>query len=247
MEVVPSMVSSPRSDSGIDVGFVGPDGGQVRIALADAVAARFEVVAPMRAFPSYKRQRHFPGKWWSATTNRHIGYESWLERDQLMLLDFDPGVSGIASQPLWLFWQEGGKRRSHIPDYFARRTDGASGVIDCRPGNRIKARDATAFMTTRQACQEIGWTYELVGVPDPVRTANVRWLAGYRHPRHGKADVAAALLEVFRGDPMPLMVGAREVGDRLAVLPVLFHLMWTQQLTVDLAAPLDAGSLAAAR
>jgi hypothetical protein len=27
-----------------------------------------------------------------------VGYESWLERDQLMLLDFDPAVVGIASQ-----------------------------------------------------------------------------------------------------------------------------------------------------
>jgi hypothetical protein len=28
-----------------------------------------------------------------------VGYESWLERDRLILLDFDPEVVGIASQP----------------------------------------------------------------------------------------------------------------------------------------------------
>jgi hypothetical protein len=28
----------------------------------------------------------------------------------------------------------------------------------------------------------VGWNYRLVGVPDPIVTANLRWLAGYRHP-----------------------------------------------------------------
>jgi hypothetical protein len=36
-------------------------------------------------------------------TRQHVGYESWLERDHLMLLDYDPDVVGIASQPFWLF------------------------------------------------------------------------------------------------------------------------------------------------
>src|SRR5664280_2889761 len=51
----------------------------------------------------------------------------------LMLLDHDPAVVGIASQPFWLFWQHDGKLRSHAPDYFARRADGSAVVVDCRP------------------------------------------------------------------------------------------------------------------
>ena len=35
---------------------------------------------------------------------RACGFESWLERDHLMLLAFDPDVAGIASQPFWLRW-----------------------------------------------------------------------------------------------------------------------------------------------
>ena len=38
------------------------------------------------------------------TTRSLVGYESWLERDWLMLLDFDPDVVGIAAQPFWLLW-----------------------------------------------------------------------------------------------------------------------------------------------
>ena len=58
----------------------------------------------MRGFPSYKGQRNRVGRWWTATTGSLVGYESWLERDLLMLLDFDPDVVGIAAQPFWLLW-----------------------------------------------------------------------------------------------------------------------------------------------
>ncbi|AMM07561.1 hypothetical protein Salbus254_1011 [Streptomyces albidoflavus] len=32
---------------------------------------------------------------------QHVGFESRLERDRLPLMDFDPKVVGIASQPFW--------------------------------------------------------------------------------------------------------------------------------------------------
>ena len=84
------------------------------------------------------------------------------------------------------------------------------------------------------------------GVPDPVLAANVRWLAGYRHPRCLREEYRAGLLEAFAG-PAPLLDGALAVGDRIAVLPSLFHLMWTGALAADLAsAPLSGGSLVSA-
>jgi hypothetical protein len=38
------------------------------------------------------------------TADSHVGFESWMERDHVMALDFDPTVVGIASQPFWLSW-----------------------------------------------------------------------------------------------------------------------------------------------
>jgi hypothetical protein len=34
--------------------------------------------------------------------------------------------------------------------------------------------------------------------------------------------------------PAPLLAGTAEAGDSLAVLPVLFHLLWRRELTADL-------------
>ena len=48
----------------------------------------------MRSFHWAKGAAHFPGSWWSSTTSAHVGFESWLERDHVMLMDFDPGYHG---------------------------------------------------------------------------------------------------------------------------------------------------------
>ena len=47
---------------------------------------------------------------------------------------------------------------------------------------------------------------------------------------------AAALRAAFAA-PVPLMDGAKAAGDPVAVLPVLYHLLWRQELTADLSVP----------
>lgn len=178
------------------------------------------------------------GRWWLATVGGHVGFESWLERDHLMLLDFDPSIVGIASQPFWLRWSDDdGKAVSHTPDVFARRLDGSAVVIDCRPVDRRPPRDVAKFDATARACALLEWEYRLVGATDEIVTANVRWLAGYRHPRHRLPETAAVLRQVF-ATPTRLFAGAQEAGDPIAVLPVLFHLMWCHRLAADLSVPL---------
>lgn len=222
----------------VEFGFVRPGEAQARVRLSAAAEVAFESCAPVRGFPSRKGQRHFPGRWWSATTGRHVGYESWLERDHLMLLDFDPAVVGIASQPFWLFWPQITDRpRAHAPDSFARRADGSVLVLDCRPAQRIRPRDAVVFDATQEVCARLGWDYRVVDAPDPVLAGNVRWLAGYRHERHHEPEVAAAVRAAC-AEGIGLAAVAEAAGDPIAVLPVLFHLLWRGELTADLTVPL---------
>lgn len=73
--------------------------------------------------------------------------------------------------------------------------------------------------------------------------ANVRWLAGYRHRRCYAADQACLLRQVLRA-PLPLADAVRAVGDPIAVLPVVFHLIWTGVLVTDLrSAPLAGNAV----
>ncbi|WP_443050939.1 TnsA-like heteromeric transposase endonuclease subunit [Streptomyces sp. NBC_00208] len=164
---------------------------------------------PVRPFRWSWGGRHFPGWYWAATTGQHVGFESWLERDRLVLMDFDPAVVGMASQPFWLHWHDGSRERRHAPDFFMRRVDGSAVVVDVRADDWIAPRDAEAFELTRRACAEVGWGFERVGAPQAVLLANVRWLSRHRHPCCRREPVAARLMEVF-SQPGPLMAGAAD-------------------------------------
>ncbi|MFI6519910.1 TnsA-like heteromeric transposase endonuclease subunit [Spirillospora sp. NPDC050679] len=210
--------------------------------LATGWRVRFERAAPVRTFPSYRGQRNFPGWWWSATTGELVGFESWLKRDQVMLLDFSPEVVAFASQPFWLTWPDPGQRRQrrrHAPDYFARLRDGTGVVIDVRADDRIGPSDAEVFEATAAACDLVGWQYRRVGEVAEVLRANVGWLADYRHRRCRDERYAGLLTEALQ-EPVALLAAARSVGDPMAVLPTLFHLMWSRVVVADLAsAPLS--------
>jgi hypothetical protein len=119
LDLVPGGTPAGPAD-GFEVAFADEDG-EHRLPLLNTVPVAFESCQPVREFPSFKSQRHYPGQWWTATTGTLIGYESWLERDTLIGLDFDADVVGLSSQPFWLFWTDAsGKPRSHAPDYFAQ-------------------------------------------------------------------------------------------------------------------------------
>ncbi|WP_443309484.1 TnsA-like heteromeric transposase endonuclease subunit [Streptomyces sp. KR55] len=227
----------------VEVEWVDGDSGGLRRSLLSAVhRVEFEGAAPVRRFASYRGQRHFPGWYWAATTGSLVGFESWLERDRAMLLDHDRRVVGLSSQPFRASWPGATRLVSHTPDYFARLEDGSAVVIDVRPKDRVGPQDAEKFAATEAMCQALdGWSYVLVHEPDPLVMTNVRWLSGYRHPRHRVVGLAGRLLDAF-DEPRLLADGVLETGDPLQVLPTLFHLLWSGELEADLAAPLGDGT-----
>lgn len=204
---------------------------------SEAGAVAFEHVAPSRPIRSYRGQRNYCGDWWLATTNRHVTFESWCERDHLIAFDFDPDVLGIAAQPFgFRFVNADGADRGHTPDFFVRMVDGSAVVVDVRPDTLIDTDDQEKFDVTAAVCRLAGWAYRRVGeLPDPWIT-NVRWLAGYRHARACNRSIAAAVRDMAADNgPMPLGALAHEVGEPIVVLPTIFHMLWAHQLVADLA------------
>ena len=196
--------SAPLPATGVQVVFAGEGGAKQSGALEVLWSVGFEHVSPVRSFGSFQGQRSFQGSWWFATTGEHVGFESWVERDAptnhldadsvswlrdhlwafrgglVMLLDFDPDVNAVSSQPFCLTWANQPRAHRHVPDFFARLADGSALVIDVRPDELIGADDAEVFAATQRACMAVGWGYRRVGVVDAVLAANVRWLSGFR-------------------------------------------------------------------
>jgi hypothetical protein len=221
---------------GVQVVFVDEAGAKQGGALEVLWRTGFEHVLPVRSFGSFQGQRSFQGSWWFATTGEHVGFESWVERDVVMLLDFDPDVVAVSSQPFCLTWAGQPRTRRHVPDYFARLADGSAVVIDVRPDELVGADDAEVFAATGRACAAVGWGYRRVGAADAVLAANVRWLSGFRHRRCGNGPAGSELVRRVAAGPVTLADLAGCAGDRLAVLPALYHLLWRGVLAADLAA-----------
>ncbi|MFF9858825.1 TnsA-like heteromeric transposase endonuclease subunit [Streptomyces tendae] len=226
---------------GFEAVFLDPVGQAVQQRWADAaMTVAFEDLPPVSAFPVVPGRRWGPGLWWSATTGRHVAAGSNAMRTQLMVLDRDPDVTGLAGRPVRLLWRNRrGQVRSWVPQLFARRADGTALLADCPShpeagGERaVKAAEAVA-----QARADVGWTYQRIPPLEDVLAANLKWLAGYRHPRNAdRPGLAAAVAEAFRR-PRPLIEGTEAVGDPIEVLPCVFHALWHGRLTAGLNTPL---------
>jgi hypothetical protein len=200
----------------------------------------FEDAAPIRTAPNYKGQRNYTGEWWCATTQRHAAYESWVERDFLMSADFDNDVIGIAVQPFtFRFFACSGSLREHTPDVFLRHPNGDATVVDVRPAALVDNDAKEAFEATWRLCDEVGWNYCHAGEQPPIRSANLRWLAGYRNVRNRVVPVATSLIsELETEGPMTISALASSAGDPVLVLPTLYHLMWIHEISVDVSSTL---------
>jgi hypothetical protein len=76
-----------------------------------------------------------------------------------------------------------------------------------------------------------------------VLAANLRWLSDYKHPRTLNPGHARALETAF-AVPAPLLEGTESAGDPIAVLPSVFHMLWSGGLRADLVCgPLGGSTL----
>ncbi|MFE4205018.1 TnsA-like heteromeric transposase endonuclease subunit [Streptomyces goshikiensis] len=221
--------------------FAGFGGSVMRERWVDAaVTVAFEELEPVSAFPVVPGRRWGPGLWWSATTGRHVASGSNAMRAQLMVLDRDPDVVGLAGRPVRLHWyDEQGRARSWTPQLFARRVDGTALLVDC-PSHAAAGgeRALSAAVMMERVCEQVGWIYRRPEPLDALLAANLRWLAGYRHPRNQvRPALTAAVLEAF-ACPRPLIEGVEAVGDPIEVLPAAFHTLWHGHLQVPLDKPL---------
>ena len=142
----------------VEIGYVAADGAEQRVSLADAprgwCSSRVHRCVGSPRVRGSGTCRAAGGRPRSAG---HVGYESWLERDHLMLLDFDPDVVGIAvAAVLAVLDDRGGQGPVARAGLLRPPADGSAVVIDCRPVDRIKPRDAAAFAATGAGVRA-GW------------------------------------------------------------------------------------------
>src|SRR5947209_18110990 len=87
---------------------------------------------PVRKIPTNRRS--MTGLIASRKNDRMTGFESSLERDFLLLLDFDRSVARYEEQPVRIEYADAaGRRRTYTPDVLVYYHDDPAGSVDTQP------------------------------------------------------------------------------------------------------------------
>ena len=187
-----------------------------------------------------KRTHGLNGLFPSLKTGRMIWFESFLERDFIYWLEFDPSVVTFAEQPFTLAYQHLGKTRRYTPDFHVRYAAEQDVLVECKPTVFVETEENQLKFSAAQAwCAERGWSFRVVTEADvrqEPRLANIKLLM--RYARLGvtpqiQSQVFAALAAASR---LSLGQIARllEPADPTAAVPGVLHLAARHTIAVAL-------------
>ncbi|MBC7273661.1 MAG: TnsA-like heteromeric transposase endonuclease subunit [Streptomyces sp.] len=235
----------PKALGSTELRYCTASGDEVVTSLADVEVAAVVGGSPVREFSWRPRQGNYPGWLWTSTTRTLVGYESLLERDRVLLADFDVSVTGIASQPFWLSGRDEGVQRRHAPDYLLACADGSVVVVDVKPARMCQEPQVSAVLEwTGRLCRSRGWRYEVFHGGDAVVMANLRFLAQGRRSMFLDEECVSAVSASGRSGMTLGQIEARVSGfDPMDVRASVLALLWRQAWTTDLGRPLSRASV----
>jgi hypothetical protein len=211
---------------------------------------------PARIVP--KNYRNLTGLVYNSRTRALSAFESTLERDYLVLLDFDPAVNHYEEQPLTIKYRDSaGRCRRYTPDVFVsyHRVRGATSVPSalCEIKYRDDLRQHWAeykpkFRAAHRYTREHGWCFRLVTERE-IRTPfleNAKFLRQYQDfavDETRQRQLLQALVEQRATDLAGLLSAITDDRwQRAQLLPVLWQLIAQRKVGVDLEQPLKMGS-----
>ncbi len=181
------------------------------------------------------------------------GFESSLEQDLIELLDFDPRVSELLTQPFSIYHQEDGRRRRYTPDLRATFFGDLPEVIvyevkyqdELRADwKRLRARFGAAY----RHCRQNGWRFKVL-TEKHIRTpylGNVKFLRRFiRLPEQEliSGQLLYALKATGPTTVQALLSAAYMSSEaRLRAIPVLWKMVADRRLGCDLNVPLTMSS-----
>jgi hypothetical protein len=212
---------------------------------------------PVRTVP--KNSRSLTGLVPNTRTQLMTAFESSLERDFLLLLDFDPDVEFFEEQPVKIVYHDAnGRRRTYTPDVLVRyRTDRLQARYTKPLLCEVKYRDdlrqhwaeyRPKFRAAQRYARQQGWRSRLV-TERRVRTPyleNVKFLRPYRTlPVNDsyRTHLLSTLASVEATDPASLLAAVcQDRWQQAQLLPMLWQLVATRQIATALDQPLTMQS-----
>ena len=233
----------PDQIGATEIRFVTEAGDETISQVRDHSISSMARAQPVRLPPSHAGQRHYPGLFWTRTTADHVVYESLLERDRILLADFDPEVVWITAQPFWITGDDRGTGRRHCPDLLLTRADGSYLVVDVK-NPRIAQKDEVkaVFTWTKVVSKRLSADYEVWTGEDSALINNIRFASQAR--RESRAALFQTVLERFPEELSIAHAEATLAAERIArPRHIVLELLWTGTFTADLTRPFGDNTL----
>ncbi|NHZ83667.1 heteromeric transposase endonuclease subunit TnsA [Massilia sp. CCM 8695] len=184
-----------------------------------------------------------------------MGFESSLERDWLICLDFDPNVQLILEQPFSLTYAVDGGERRYTPDVLAqfREQNGVVPVVvyEVKPVEVLRLEWQKFQRRFREAvrfCRERDWRFKIV-TEKHIRTPylqNAKFLRKYRgNPvqQMYKDQLSYSLKGLGSTTPQALLaLSYLEDEKKMAALTELWRMVATGEISTSLDKPLTMHS-----
>jgi len=213
---------------------------------------RLNLLRPVRQIQSNRRS--LVGRVRLATGGA-ASFESSLERDWLICLDFDPDVQMVVEQPFTLSYVADGVQRRYTPDVLAQfsEQDGLASVIvyEVKPIDELRAQWQTykrRFRETVAFCRQRDWRFKIV-TEKHIRTPylqNAKFLRKYRNyaaQTMYRDQMLYSLRLLGEATPQSLLaLSYRDEEKRMAALTELWRMVAAGELRADLNKPLTMQS-----
>jgi hypothetical protein len=197
------------------------------------------------------------GKTPSLKAGRPVWWESLLERDYIVLLEFDPDVIAFVEQPFRVRYSFEGRVRHYTPDFLVERKNKWQ-VVEVKSKEKASSEAFRLFRLSAEpeilkgtrkfmaadderTCEFVVATEDKIRVQP--RLENVKILRGYARTPFlpGHAVLCRRFLRENEGASIADLVAA--LSDGGATLPVAYSLIYHGILVVDLNSPLDPQSV----
>jgi hypothetical protein len=204
---------------------------------------------PVRKIP--KNYLFVTGGYSSLKNEQMDAFESLLEKDYLLLLDFDDTVEKFETQPVRV--PVPGVPNGYVPDVLIfYLPDADTGIVrrpslvDVKHSDEVKRNEkkyAPKFTAATRFAESNGWEFVVVDQTQirTSRLAFLKFLREYRNINPSEDDIQRVLECVGAGEISSqalLEALAPGADDHLYWLPIIWSMLLTRHLTTDLDRPL---------
>jgi hypothetical protein len=204
---------------------------------------------PIRKIP--KNYLMVTGGFASQKNGRMMGFESLLERDYMILLEFDDTVERFEEQPVKIPFKKGVK--PYVPDILIHyntankpRRPLLAEVKHTSDLAKNREKYDPKFALAQEYASDRDWEFRIVTEKEirTPRLASLKFLRDYLHV-DAEPGCAECIIEALQKEGQSIALDAlldrlcESDSTRLQIVPVVWHMAALRQIVIDLEQPID--------